>query len=129
LFHHDAQEEIKSLAETLGIDVLGFTHIAEFKNYILKKSKRKNPELSLRGVKSIIIARIYIVNLVLSSWDQSSAGRTSRVFLSGFFSDVVKPIGTLTFLLRKRGYNVIICDDLKEKGSIIPQNWQQSVLV
>jgi len=47
-------------------------------------------------------------------------GRTSRLFLSGFFNDVVKQLEPIATLLRKEGYTALICDDSKNNGSILP---------
>jgi epoxyqueuosine reductase QueG len=66
------------------------------------------------------VAGIYIGGLVLPSWDKSYMGRTSRLFLSGFFNDVVKQLEPIATLLRKEGYTALICDDSKNKGSILP---------
>jgi len=113
-------ENIKGLADSLGIDVLGFAEASEFEGYLLDRSKRRDPRLSLSGAKTIIVAGIYIGGLVLPSWDESYMGRTSRLFLSGFFNDIVKPLEPIAALLRKEGYTALICDDSKNKGSILP---------
>ena len=111
---------IKKLAESQGIDVLGFTNASEFKGYLIKNSKRRNPKLSLPETKTIIIAGIYIGGLVLPSWDKSNYGRTSRLFLSGFFSDVIKQIEPISTLLMREGYSALICDSSTSSGSILP---------
>ncbi len=113
-------ENIRKLADSLGIDVLGFAEASEFEGYLLDRSKRRDPRLSLSGAKTIIVAGIYIGGLVIPSWDKSYMGRTSRLFLSGFFNDVVKPLEPIAALLRKEGYTALICDDSKNKGSILP---------
>ncbi len=117
---NNIQEKIKKLAEYHGIDVLGFADASEFEDYLLKKSKRRNPKLSLSDAKTIIIAGIYIGGLVLPSWIKFSFGRTSRLFLSGFFNDVIKQIEPISALLKNAGYTAIICNDSKRGGSIIP---------
>jgi epoxyqueuosine reductase QueG len=113
-------ENIKGLADSLGIDVLGFAEASEFEGYLLDRSQRRDPRLSLSGAKTIIVAGIYIGGLVLPSWDEPYMGRTSRLFLSGFFNDIVKPLEPIAALLRKEGYTALICDDSKNKGSILP---------
>jgi ferredoxin len=111
---------IKKLADSQGIDVLGFTNASEFKGSLLRNSKRRNPRLSLPEANTIIIAGIYIGGLVLPSWDKSHYGRTSRLFLSGFFSDVIKQIEPISTLLMREGYSALICDSSKSSGSILP---------
>nr|BAM62523.1 iron-sulfur cluster-binding protein [uncultured microorganism] len=113
-------ENIRRLADSLGIDVLGFAEASEFEGYILNRSKRRDPRLSLSDAKTIIVAGIYIGGLVLPSWHKSYVGKTSRLFLSGFFNDAVKPLEPIATLLRKEGYTALICDDSNNKGSILP---------
>jgi epoxyqueuosine reductase QueG len=116
----DLQEQILKLTEYQGIDVLGITHAAEFKNYIIKSSKRRDPKLSLSDARTIIVAGIYVGGIVLPSWDKPDIGRTSRLYLSGFFSDVTKQIEPMAALLRSEGYAALICDTSMSGGSIIP---------
>ena len=56
--------EIKNIAESSLIDVIGFTDASEFSNYTLKQSKRRDPKLTLPQTKSIII--IYLNEILLS---------------------------------------------------------------
>ncbi len=113
-------DSIRRLADSLGIDVLGFAEASEFEGYLLDRSRRRDPRLSLSGAKTIIVAGIYIGGLVLPSWDKSHLGRTSRLFLSGFFNDLVKPLEPIAAMLRKEGYRALVCDGSKNKGSILP---------
>jgi len=113
-------ENIRELADSLGIDVLGFAGASEFEGYRVNRSKRRDPRLSLPDAKTIIVAGIYIGGLVLPSWDKPDVGRTSRLFLSGFFNDVVQPLEPIAAWLRKEGYTALICDDSEDKGAILP---------
>lgn len=113
-------EDIRKLAVSLGIDALGFAEASAFEGYLISQSKRRDPRLSLSNAKTIIVAGIYIGGLVLPSWDQPDMGRTSRLFLSGFFNDVAQQLEPIAALLRKEGYKALICDSSKSKGSIIP---------
>ena len=117
---NNIQEKIRKLAEYHGIDMLGFADASEFKDYLLIKSKRRDPKLSLSDAKAIFIVGIYIGGLVLPSWDKSNFGRTSRLFLSGFFNDVTQQIEPISTLLKNEGYTALICEDSKSGGSIIP---------
>jgi len=113
-------KEIKLLADSSGIDALGFAGPSEFKGYALKHSKRRNPKLSLLDAKTIIVAGIYIGGLTLPAWTDSWYGRTSRLYLSGFFLDVVKPLQPIAAFLEKEGYQAIICESKTSEGSILP---------
>ncbi len=113
-------KEIKLLADSTGIDVLGFTEASKFKGYALNHSKRRNPKLSLADAKTIIVAGIYIGGLTLPAWSDTRYGRTSRLYLSGFFLDVVKPLQPIVAFLKKEGYQAIVCESKTSKGSILP---------
>jgi len=117
---HLLSEEIKSLAESLGIDAIGFTQASEFYDYLLTQHQRRDPKLTLPNAKSIIIAGIYIGGVTISEWGKPWYGRTSRLYLSGFFLDVVKPLEPVADLLKNKGYQAIICDGSVEGGSVLP---------
>ncbi len=85
-------ERIRRLAVTLGFDIMGFANTAAFSDYPLKTSLRQDPKRSMPSAKTIIVAGIYIGGLALPVWKNAGYGRTSRLFLSGFFLDVVKPM-------------------------------------
>ena len=113
-------EKIRDEADVIGLDVIGFAEASPFRDYLLRDSVRRDPRLSLPDAKTIIVAGIYIGGMVLPSWNNPSYGRTSRLYLSGFFNDVVKPIEPLAALLRNEGFNCVVCDGTKDDGSIIP---------
>jgi len=113
-------ENIKELAESTGIDILRFAEASAFEGYLLRHSKRRDPRLSLPEAKTLIVTGVYIGGLSLPSWDSSSMGKTSRLFLSGFFLDVVQPLQPIAALLRKEGYKAIACESSGSEGSILP---------
>jgi epoxyqueuosine reductase QueG len=113
-------KDIRNLARLSGIDALGFAKAYEFKDYALRRSKRRDPSLSLPNAKTIIIAGIYIGSFTLPSWENLFYGRTSRLYLSGYFNDVVKPLGPIVERLKNEGYHVRICDESRDGGSILP---------
>ena len=113
-------EKIKCLADSIGIDVVGFAEASEFTNYALNHHQRRDPKLTLSNAKSIVIAGVYIGGLSLPAWENAWYGRTSRLYLSGFFLDVVKPLAPIAELLRQEGYQTKICDGSLEGGSILP---------
>ncbi|MDM8525613.1 4Fe-4S double cluster binding domain-containing protein [Desulfococcaceae bacterium HSG8] len=113
-------EKIRNLADSIGIDALGFADASEFSDYALSHSRRRNPKLSLPDAKTIIVAGIYIGGLTLPAWINPWYGRTSRLYLSEFFLDVVKPLEPIVNLLRNTGYKAIVCDGSEEGGSVLP---------
>lgn len=113
-------ENIKQIAADIGIDALGFVDSSEIDGYALHGSLRQNPKLSLPDARTIIVAGVYIEGLRLPCWENHFMGRTSRLYLSGFFLDVVKPIEPIAKYLMKKGYQAIVCDSSTEKGSVLP---------
>lgn len=96
-------EKIRHLADSIGIDALGFAEASEFSDYALKDSKRRDPKLSLPNAKTIIVAGIYIGAATLPAWTNPWYGRTSRLYLSECFDRTgkskkvgAKAIGTRT---------------------------------
>ena len=118
--NHLLSEKIKSLAESLEIDAIGFTEASEFSGYLLSQHQRRDPKLTLRNARSIIVAGIYIGGVTMPEWKNPWYGRTSRLYLSEFFLDVVKPLVPIAGFLKNKGYQAIICDGSIEGGSIIP---------
>ena len=113
-------EKIRHLAEKTGIDAIGFTDASAYNDYPLNHSKRRNPGSALPGAKSIIVAGMYIGGLILPFWSNALYGRTSRLYLSGFFCDVVKPLEPVAAFLSSRGYKAVICDTSENERSMIP---------
>ncbi len=113
-------DKIRDLAHSTGIDVLGFAETYTFSDYLLTHSRRTDPKLSLQDANTIIIAGIYIGGLTLPAWKNPWYGRTSRLYLSEFFLDVVKPLEPIVNLLKNEGYQAIVCDDSAKEGSILP---------
>lgn len=113
-------EKIKEIAISSGIDVLGFATASEFSGYALSHSIRRDPKLSLAEAETIIVAGIYIGGMTLPTWSNPWYGRTSRLFLSGYFYDVIEPLEPMIRYLREEGYQAIICNSSTSEGSIIP---------
>ena len=113
-------KKIRHLAESAGIDVVGFAEAAEFSGYALTRHQRRDPKLILPNAKSIIVAGIYIGGVTMPEWKNAWYGRTSRLYLSGFFLDVVKPLEPIAELLKNEGFQAKICDGSQEGGSILP---------
>ena len=117
---HLLSEKIESLAESCGIDAIGFAEASEFTGYVLKHHKRRDPHITLKNARAIIVAGIYIGGVTMPEWKNPWYGRTSRLYLSGFFLDAVKPLEPIADFLWNNGYQVKICDGTVEDGSILP---------
>ena len=113
-------EKIRNLADSIGIDALGFAEASEFTDYALNQSLRRDPKLSLPNATTIIVAGIYIGGVTLPAWTNPWYGRTSRLYLSEFFLDVVKPLEPIVDLLKNEGYQAIVCEGSKKDGSVLP---------
>jgi epoxyqueuosine reductase len=113
-------DKIRRLAVTLGIDVIGFANTAAFSDYPLKTSIRRDPKQSMPSANTIIVAGIYIGGFALPVWQNTWYGRTSRLFLSGFFLDIVKPLEPIADLLKTAGFQAMVCDGSLEENSILP---------
>jgi len=113
-------DKIRSLADSVGIDALGFADASPFSNYALRDSRRRDPKISLPNAKTIIVAGIYIGGLTLPAWKDPKYGRTSRLYLSEFFLDVIKPMEPIARYLRKEGFQAVVCDSSSDEGSILP---------
>lgn len=117
---HFLSDNIRSLADASGIDAIGFAGASEFTDYALGRHPRQNPKLTLPEAATIIVAGIYIGGVTMPEWANAWYGRTSRLYLSGFFLDVVEPLIPLADFLISRGYQARICDGAIEGGSILP---------
>jgi len=113
-------ENIRTLADSKGIDAIGFAKASEFVNYSLNRHQRRDPKLTMPKAKSIIVAGIYIGSVTMPEWRNVRYGRTSRLYLSEFFLDVVKPLVPIADILKNEGYQANICDGSAEHGSILP---------
>ena len=91
-----------------------------FEAYVRLNSVRRDPRLSLPGAKTIIMAGVYIGGVTLPAWQDPWYGRTSRLYLSGFFLDMVKPLMPLVEFLTDQGFKAILCDGTTDEGSILP---------
>lgn len=111
---------IRELADSIPVDVIGFANADPFADYGLGDSPRRDPRISLADAKTIVVVGVYIGGLVLPSWNNPGVARTSRLFLSGYFNDVVRELEPIAALLRKEGYAALICDDSRDDGSILP---------
>ena len=94
--------------------------VSEFTDYALSDSRRRDPKLSLPDAKTIVVAGIYIGGLTLPVWTDPRYGRTSRLYLSEFFLDVVKPLEPIVNLLKNEGHHALVCDGSASNGSILP---------
>ena len=113
-------ERLRRAAEVAGLDVLGITSAEPFEEYALPDSPRRDPSISLNGARAIIVGGVYIGGLTLARWADPWFGRTSRLYLSGYFLDVVAPMESLAEVLRDEGYSAVVCNGSDPDGSVIP---------
>jgi epoxyqueuosine reductase len=113
-------QEIRLIGADAGLDALGFAAANPFSEYMLGDSPRRDPRLGLPGARSIIVAGVYIGGLALPAWEDPCYGRTSRLYLSGFFLDVVKPLKPIVDFLKAEGHQAIACNGGAPSGSVLP---------
>ncbi|MEN8211439.1 MAG: 4Fe-4S double cluster binding domain-containing protein [Thermodesulfobacteriota bacterium] len=113
-------EKIRKTADFSKIDIVGFAKASEFVDYAINQHQRRDPKLTMPDAKSIIVAGIYIGGVIMPEWKNLWYGRTSRLYLSGFFLDIVKPLEPIAGLLKDNGYQAAICDGSVDGGSILP---------
>ena len=113
-------EKIADLASFLGIDAIGFAEASKFSGYRLNRHRRRDPKLTMPSATSIVVAGIYIGGATMPQWENPWYGRTSRLYLSGFFLDVVKPLEPVAAFLKSEGYRAEICNGSEKEGSILP---------
>jgi hypothetical protein len=104
---------IRQLAVDGDIQMTGFTHASSFDNYLIPDSRRQNPRGVLPHARTLIVCGVYIGGYRIPNWDDPSTGRTSRLFLSGFYSDVVDPLKKIRSYLREEGFSAVLCDSLQ----------------
>lgn len=112
--------EMRRLAKKEGIDIVQITHADPFEGYLLPYSPRHDPHLTLLKARSLIIFGIYIGGFNLPDWDNPAMGRTSRLFLSGFFCDVVEPLKSISSFLHDQRFSAVICDTFQLGSPILP---------
>jgi epoxyqueuosine reductase len=111
---------IRQRAKNEGIDILRVAHADPFAGYLLPHSPRQDPHRTLSRAHALILAGIYIGGFTFPEWDNPTIGRTSHLFLSGFFCSVVEPLKSIASFLREQGFSAVICDDFQPHGSILP---------
>lgn len=72
------------------------------------------------SANTIIVAGVYIGGCTLPEWSNKNYGRTSRLYLSEYFLDVVKPLIPIVKYLRKKGFRAIECESSTKENSILP---------
>ena len=120
MLNNTLTDKLNSLAEASGLDAIGFADASAFKDYRMNHSIRRDPLLSLLDAKTIIVAGIYIGGITLPAWQDPWYGRTSRLYLSGYFLDMVNPLEPLVKFLNAKGYKTVICDGKTDEGSVLP---------
>ncbi|KUO53504.1 MAG: hypothetical protein APF76_11885 [Desulfitibacter sp. BRH_c19] len=112
------KNRIEETAFTEGLDIIRFTNPGYF-NYALPESPRSDPRISLPSSQTLIICGIYIGGFEIPDTKDPNIGQLSRLILSSFYFDVVKPLDSIKSILNKEGYTAIQCDGYSDK-SILP---------
>ena len=100
-------DEIRFIdAENLTEDHVGDPH----------KFTGRQPKAIMPEAKSIILAAIYIGNFVTSA--DADHGRMSRLVLSGYYANIVKPMEALQEELIKNGYRALLLDGENDEEQI-----------
>ncbi|MEW6226864.1 MAG: 4Fe-4S double cluster binding domain-containing protein [Bacillota bacterium] len=111
---------VKGEAAKIGLDDLGVARADPFDGYAIAGSRRRDPRLTLPEARSLIVVGVYIGAFVLPGWEDRTIGRTSRLFLSGYYADVVEPLKHIATLLQSHGFQAQICDSYASDTSSIP---------
>lgn len=112
------RNEISGLAREQGIDEIRFID-AEYLEPIHVFTERQ-PRVLMPSARSLIMSSIYIGAFQLKE-DQKQPelhGKMSRLTLSGFYFNVVKPLEPIRDLLIANGYQAMIYDGLLEDNCI-----------
>jgi len=113
-------EELKDEGIKRGLEEIRITRANPFEGYIVPESKRRDPCLTILGARSLIVVGAYIGAFAPPDWEDSATGRTSRLFLSGFYHDIVEPLKPLSALVENHGFQAQICDSSTSSTSSIP---------
>lgn len=76
----------------------------------------RQPKEILPTAKSVIVASIYIGKFLSPPGDEY--GRMSRLVLSGFYTNIVRPLVSIKTYLEAQGYQAAIMDGSTEEASI-----------
>jgi epoxyqueuosine reductase len=117
---HELTERLKDVGLDSDLDLVAISDAKAFGGYLQTESPRRDPHLSVPDARAIVVAGAYIGGISFPGWRNPSTGRTSRLFLSGFFNDVVVEMNPMAEVLRSEGYRAMICDDMSASGSVAP---------
>jgi len=109
---------LRDEARRSGIDAVAFASAEPFEGRGIAAS-RLDPGRLLPGAQSIVVAAKYIGGAVQEGADATTA-RLGRLTLSGFFSDIVRPLEVMAAILTEAGYGAIVCDSGPGDRSVLP---------
>jgi len=74
----------------------------------VSRFNRRQPQDIMKGAKSLILTSVYIGKFVTDT--NQDIGRMSRLVLSGYYANIVKPLLPIVELLKSEGYQAEIID-------------------
>ena len=110
------KSEIKEIAKKNLIDEIRFIDALDYEPKELFKGRM--PKDIMPEAKSVIVTLVYIGGVELKNFDELKHSRISKLALSGFYSNIVRPMQGIYDYLIKNGYKAKIVDG-EESGETI----------
>jgi hypothetical protein len=115
----ELQDEIIELSKISYIDEIRFIDSDKLTGDYIGDERKfigRQPTDIMRDAKTVVIAAIYIGGFVTANYPEY--GRMSRLVLSGYYANIVKPLMPIKEYLMSRGYKAIIMDGESDIKSI-----------
>lgn len=116
---HNLKDRITELAGSQFIDELRFIDAGELTEAYLgdpRKFAGRQPADIMPAAKTVIIAGIYIGRFVTKP--SGAYGRMSRLVLSGYYANIVRPLRPIREYLSLKGYEAFVIDGESDEKSI-----------
>ncbi|MBK5254192.1 MAG: epoxyqueuosine reductase [Peptostreptococcaceae bacterium] len=114
--NNNMTEDIKNLAKESLIDEIRFIDANEYEPKEIFRGRQ--PKDIMPEAKSIIVTLIYIGGVDMMDFDDKRHGRISKLALSGFYANMVKPTESIVDYLKSNGYKAIVADEELEDETI-----------
>ncbi|WP_206459102.1 epoxyqueuosine reductase [Anaerovorax sp. IOR16] len=113
------KERIREIAVKELIDEVRFIDADDLtEDYVgnVSQFKGRQPQDIMKGAKSVILTSVYIGKFVTDT--NQDFGRMSRLVLSGYYANIVKPLHPIIELLKSEGYRAEIMDGESDDKTI-----------